>query len=294
LITAINKISIITVIISILLIILFQSNTPVMASYNTTDIDVNISQMSQITLYPNYLNWTQVVAGAIAGYKNVTLQNTGSVSVNNVFAWVDTLTDETSVPYGSSDPASYAAGGVLVIRNETDSKYYYIGRLEWNWTADIPNHNWGAVTSPIAWGYFRNITNNYVWVLGNGTEGRCNESSAQFSIETDIDTGGVGTRTPDNTFSLTPSSNDAIRWSYAAITTGTLAGHCIAAYWDCSKVYITKFDKRTNFTGCANQDYFYDTPLNAGNSTIIRLDAWIPSGIPSGNLTRATLTVEAS
>ncbi|MFH1228914.1 MAG: hypothetical protein V1678_00630 [Candidatus Aenigmatarchaeota archaeon] len=273
-----------------------QINMPVMAAYNTTDIDVNISSLSQITLYPNYIMWANLAAGSMGGYKNITIKNTGSVNVSNVFGWVDTLTSEVFRPYGSGNSSNYSVGGVLTIRNETDTKYYYIGRIEWNWTDDIPNHDWTALTTSSlkSWGYFSNMSNQYVWVMGNGTAKGCNETGSQFSIETDIDVGTLATRTPDNTFSLTPSSNDPTRWSYAAITSGTLAGHCVAAYYDCSKVYIYNFDKRANFTDCANADYLYNGQLAPGEEINIRIDAWIPSGIPSGNLTRTTLTVEAT
>jgi hypothetical protein len=32
----------------------------------------------------------------------------------------------------------------------------------------------------------------------------------------------------------------------------------------------------------------------AGGSIALRIDAWVPAGIPAGNLTRTTLTVEAT
>jgi hypothetical protein len=290
-----TTLNIIAIIILFSLIFFIQINEPVMAAYNTTDIDVNISSLSQITLYPNYIAWTQLIAGNAGGYKNITVRNTGSVNVSSIFGWVSTLANETIRPYGSGDASSYSAGGVLTLRNETDTKYYYLGRIEWNWTEDVPDHNWGGLTtsSVKSWGYFRNMSDQYVWVLGNGTAtGMCNETGSQFSIETDVDTGGSATRTPDITVSLTPSSDNL--WSYAAINSGTLDGHCVAAYYDCSKVYIYKFDKRTNFTGCGNADYLYDGQLAPGKDVGLRIDAWIPAGIPAGNMTRTTLTVEAT
>jgi hypothetical protein len=231
-----------------------------------------------------------VIVGTAGGSKNITLKNTGSVNVTSIFGWADTLEDETTRPYGSDNPASYAAGGVLTLRNETDAKYYYLGRIEWNWTQDIPTHDWSAVTTPVAWGYFRNMSNDYVWVLGNGSTG-CNASNAQFSIETDIDTGSVSTRTPDNTVTLTATTNNASSWSYATITTGTLAGLCIAAYKDCTRVFVYKFDRRSAFNDCGK--YLYADQLAPGSTIDLKIDAWVPRGIPSGNLTRATLTVEA-
>jgi hypothetical protein len=283
--------NIILIIILLSLLIFTPTSLIVLAASNTTDIDVNVSSFSQITLYPNYLNWTNIIAGTAGGHKNITVKNTGSVNVSSIYGWVDTLEDETTRPYGSDDPTSYAAGGVLTIMNETESKYFYLGRIEWNWTQDISSHDWSAVTTPVAWGYFRNMSNDYVWVLGNGTAG-CNDSDAQFSYETDIDLGTIATRKPDNTFSLTTITAAPKEWAYAQITSGTLAGHCIAAFYNCSKVFIYNFDKRSNFTDCG--EYLYNAQLSPGSTIILRADAWVPRGIPAGNLTRATLTIEAA
>jgi hypothetical protein len=283
--------NIILIIILLSLLIFTPTSLIVLAASNTTDIDVNVSSFSQITLYPNYLNWTNIIAGTAGGHKNITVKNTGSVNVSSIYGWVDTLEDETTRPYGSDDPTSYAAGGVLTIMNETESKYFYLGRIEWNWTQDISSHDWSAVTTPVAWGYFRNMSNDYVWILGNGTAG-CNDSDAQFSYETDIDLGTIATRKPDNTFSLTTITAAPKEWAYAQITSGTLAGHCIAAFYNCSKVFIYNFDKRSNFTDCG--EYLYNAQLSPGSTIILRADAWVPRGIPAGNLTRATLTIEAA
>ena len=289
-----TTINIILIIILLSLLIFTPTSLIVLAASNTTEIDVNVSSFSQITLSPTYLNWTNIVAGTAGGHKNITVKNTGSVNVSAIYGWVDTLEDEIARPYGSENPASYAAGGVLTIMNETESKYFFLGRIEWNWTQDIPSHDWSQVTSPIAWGYFRNMSNDYVWVLGNGTGGRCNESGAQFSYETDIDLGTVATRTPDNTFSLTATTNDPENWAYADIDTGagTLLGHCVAVSWNCSKIFIYNFDRRDSFNDCG--EYLYDDQLAPGKTFILRTDAWVPRGIPAGNLTRATLTIEAT
>jgi len=261
---------------------------------NNVTLDVNVTASASIIIIPNYLNWTGVQTGTAAGYKNLTVKNAGSVNVSQVYAYIDTLIDEASRPYGSDNPASFAAGSVITIRNETDSKYYFVGRIEWNWTQDIPNHDWSAVTSPKSWGYFRNASNDYVWVLGNGTGGRCNESGAQFSIETNIDLGPIETRTPDNTFSITASAGDPNQWGYTSVTSGPLIYQCVAAYYDCSKIYIYNFDKRSNFTGCTGSDYMFTGNLTPGQTFMPRVDAWVPNGIPSGNLTTATLTFYAT
>jgi hypothetical protein len=264
------------------------------ATGKTMTMDVNVTTTASITIVPTYLNWTQVATGTPGGARNLTIKNAGSVNVSQIYAYVDTLTDETLRPYETGDPSNYAAGGVIAIRNETITTYYFAGRIEWNWTQDIPNHDWSDVTTPVSWGYFRNTSDDYVWVLGSGASGRCNESDAQFSIEDDVDLGTIETRYPENTIALSPSAGDSENWGYGNITSGALSGHCVAAYQDCSKIYIFKYDKRDNFTGCANTAYLFETNLTPGNTFITTVDAWVPNGYPSGNLSTTTLTIYAA
>jgi hypothetical protein len=277
------------------LLVSIASAKIVLADANATvTIDVNVSQTASITVIPTTLNWTSVNTGAAGGIKNLTVKNVGSINVSQIYSYVDTLVTESARPYGSSDPKSYSAGGVIVIRNETDTKYYFAGRLEWNWTQDIPNHLWTAVTSPVSWGYVRNTSSDYVWVVGNGTAGRCNESSAQFSVETDVDLGTAATRTPDNTVSMTTSASDPNNWGYALMTSGPLLDHCVAVNTACTKVYIYKFDKRANFSGCTGANYLLSSTLTPGNTIQLSLDAWVPNGYPGGFLNQTILTVYAT
>ncbi|MFH1473658.1 MAG: hypothetical protein ABIE55_02070 [Candidatus Aenigmatarchaeota archaeon] len=273
------------------------STTLVLAAANdTVTIDVNVTEAAAIVVIPDTLNWTSVATGQVGGIKNLTVKNAGSINVTQIYAYIDTLVTEIARPYGSSDPLDFSAGGVITLRNETDTKYYFAGRIEWNWTQDIPNHDWSALTTSdaTAWGYFRNTSSDYVWVLGNGTAGRCNETNTQFSVETDVDIGTTGTRTPTNTISITASSNDPNNWGYGSMITGPLTGHCVAVTTNCDKIFIYNFDRRSNFTDCANTDYLFAGNLTPGSTFITRVDAWVPNGYPAGFLNQTTLTVYAS
>jgi len=291
-----EKLILFVILLAISVIFMFSSmTTEVLAAPNdTVTVDVNVSEVSQITLIPTSLSWNMIDAGTAGGYKNITLKNTGSANVSQIFAYVDTLTDEPSNPYESGDPSNYAAGGVLTIRNETDSNYYFIGRIEWNWTQDIPDHVWG-VADPVSWGYFRNTTNDYVWVVGNGTTG-CNDTDAEFRIEDDIDIGTQATRSPDSG-SITRNYGDT-DWSYWSVDRTPFNGRsCVAIYKDCTKIYIYSFDKRTspyNFSACNDAMYLRDEDLAPGDTMTLRVDPWVPYGTPAGNLNTATLTVEAT
>ncbi len=264
---------------------------------DTVALDVNVSETASISVIPTYLNWTQVATGSAGGYRNLTIKNAGSLNVSNLSAYVDTLTDETTRPYQSGDPADFAAGGVITLSNDS-TNYYFVGRLEWNWTEDIADSDWSAVTSPVAWGYHRNTSKDYVWVLGNGTspagdpDGVYCNNSAQFAIETEEDLGTTETRTPINMISLTTSTGSS-EWAYGAVTTGTLSGHCVASSINCDKIYIMKYDRTANYTDCTNTEYFYNGNLSTGNTVTIRVDSWVPNGVPSGNMSQATLTIYA-
>jgi hypothetical protein len=261
---------------------------------DTVAIDVNVTQTASIMVVPETLNWTSVATGSAGGLKYLTVKNTGSLNVSQIYSYVDTLVTEPVRPYGISDPKSYSAGGVVTLKNESAAGYSFAGRLEWNWTQDIPNHVWTAVTSAKSWGYFRNTSNDYVWVLGNGTAGRCNETGAQFSVETDVDLGSAATRTPDNTAPLTTSAGDPANWGYGALASGPLSGYCVAASTDCSKVYIYKYDMRSAFGGCTNAAYLQTANLIPGNTITLSLDAWVPNGYPGGFLNQTVLTVYAT
>ena len=268
---------------------------PVLADVNdTVTIDVNVTEVASITVVPDTLNWTNVGTGQMGGVQYLNIKNAGSINVSQISAYMDTLTTESVRPYGSGNPKSYSAGGVITLKNESDSKYYFAGRIEWNWTQDIPNHLWSAVTSPKAWGYFRSTSNDYVWVLGNGTgtSGRCNETGSQFAIEYDVDLGTEATRTP---ITVGASTGRDATWSYFSVNDASspLNQYCVAAYYDCSKIYIYHFDKRSGLGGCTNSAYLQSVALVPGSTIILATDAWVPNGYPAGFLNTTILTVYA-
>ncbi len=264
-------------------------------------IDVNVSVTASITVLPDVLNWTSVISGtASTDTKNLTVKNTGSINVSNIYAYVDTLLTEPVRPYGLAYPKNYSAGGVIALKNESDPQFFLAGRIEWNWTQDIPNHDWTTVgvTTPVSWGYFRNTSNEYVWVVGSGDDGFCNMSNTQFAIEDDRDIGTFATRTPDDT-SITWAGNDST-WSYFRVdrTTAPLNFSCVAVYNDCSKIYIYNYDRRSgnvgNFSTCGSANNLFYGNLVPGYSFIVWVSPWVPLGYPAGYLNTTTLTFYAT
>jgi hypothetical protein len=275
------------------------TSTPVLADVNdTVTIDVNVTEAASIVVVPETLNWTGVSTGQTGGLKQLNIKNAGSINVSQIYAYIDTLESEPSRPYGSGNPLDFSAGGVIALENETDPGYFFAGRIEWNWTQDIPNHDWTAVddVDAIAWGYFRNTSSDYVWVLGNGTAGRCNETGTQFAVEHEVDLGTTATRSPEAT-SINRDGGDG-NWSYFSVNDAgsPLYQYCVASYWDCSKIYIYHYDKRTDpsFTTCANSAYLQETNLTPGYTIILDVDAWVPNGYPAGYLNTTVMTIYAS
>jgi hypothetical protein len=278
------------------------SITPAFADANdTVAIDVNVTEAAAIIVLPETLNWTSVGTGSAGGVKYLTVKNVGSLNVSQIYAFINTLTTESARPYGSGNPKDFSAGGVITLKNETDSEHYFAGRIEWNWTQDIPNHDWSAVddADAVAWGYFRNTSSDYVWVLGNGTDGLCNNTGAQFALEYDVDLGTATTRQPIGGGSYPRDDGDG-NWSYFSINDASspLYGYCVAAWWDCTKIYIYHYDMRSTspyaFNKCNNAAHLQQANLTSGDIITLEADAWVSLGYPAGFLNQTTLTVYAS
>ena len=265
----------------------------VLAADDSVTIDVNVTETSSIIVIPDTLEWNNTQTGVPGGVKYLTIKNAGSLNVSNIHVYMDTLSTEQVRPYGSPNSDDYSAGGVITIMNETDTQYYFAGRLEWNWTSDIPNNDWSAVTSPAAWGYFKNTSFDYVWVLGNGTEGRCNETDTEFAIEYDVDLGTQLTRTP---IAVGASDGNDANYAYFSVNDASspLNLYCVATNVNCTNIYIYHYDQRTGFTDCNNAAYIQEGDLVSGNTSTLLVNPFIPTGLPSGYLNTTTMTIEAT
>jgi hypothetical protein len=280
-----------------LFIIIFGFNLSgiVFAANDNVTVDVNVSILSEITVTPPAINWTQITPGTAGGMKNITIKNTGSVNVTNLYAYVDTLQNESSRPYGSSNPALYSAGGVLVFKNQTNNAFYWAGRIEWNWTEEISSLDKSLFTNQnnvTAWGFFRNASVSYVWAVAtNKTTGLCNETgdgtAVQLGIEDHVDEGTPETRKP-NPGSITASGGDD-SYAYFSVNRASnlLSTMCVAVTSSCDKIFIYKYDKRPGFTTCTNSMYIQPHDLTPNAIHRVTADVWIPKGIPAGDLTGA-------
>ena len=287
----------------LLLVIIFSLSSSVISfadAYNTTDINVSIESVGKITISPNFINWSNVAPGSTGGAQTIEVSNIGSINVTDLYAYMNTVTVETSRPYGSDEASSYASGGVVVLRNQSYENLSWVGRLEWNWTNTISNIDMSNLDDPVAWGFYKNASREYVWAIGNGTDGTtsvCNDTGVQFGIDDDVDDGTIDTRTPEITDFTTPDATGP-DWSIFSIDRvgSPLFGQCVAVWVNCTKIYIYKYDKRTNpiFGQCTNSEYIKDVLVPSGDTEILTLDVYMPEGIPEGNMSSSTLTVYGS
>jgi hypothetical protein len=281
----------------------------VFADGNESSIPVNVSilAVTEITINPTYLIWTDIPPGTEGGVVGIDVINIGSTNVTGFYSYVDTLTDETANPIGSSDPQSYTASGVLTLSTNdtisgTTGDHYFAGRLEWNHTDRIELISLPAFA--VSWGWFRNASREYVWTMVNGSDGTCNASDSEVRVNNWDDVGNSTTRDlatlPANYDADNTLDSQVEDWGIFSFSGANSPwnNYCVAAYYDCTKLYVYKYDRRntgnTNFVGCDNID-FLNTTMWRGPGQIqkMNLDVWIPYGVPAGNFQQGTLTIYA-
>jgi hypothetical protein len=261
---------------------------------SSSTVNVTIGSTTQITVAPSVLNFTNLNPGTASATQSLNIKNTGSVNVTNIYASVTTIQDEPRRPYGSGTPLNWSSGGLVVLKNSTDTSYHFAGRLEWNLTSDPGNENPTGFTSLVSRGFLRNTSYEYFWVMGNGTgydtQVYCNNTGAQFGISTLADNGTVLTRSPA---AAAMASSDA-NYGYFPQSSGPLSGNCIAASSDCTKIYIYYYDKSAGIGSCTNAQYLQTFGLAPGDVHVLTLAAYVPYGIPAGSLNTTTFTVTAT
>jgi hypothetical protein len=286
--------------------ILATPSVPVSAmTLNQTNVTVLVQAVTWIRIEPVMINFTGQPGNLLTSWNDtLTITNIGSQNITAVNAYVDTPAIETSRPYGNDDPSAYAAGGVLVIKNEsTPPEFMFLGRYEWNWTRDIPLSNSPATT--IAEGFFKKITNEYYWSLQNTTNPITNCSyvpNIDLRIENDEDLGIRETRDTEGSYDTNYTTSTDVAsdvsaagkiWGVETFTSGLLEGYCVAINQSCDVIYIFEYDRRfSGVDACVND--IIEITLAPGDLTSVELRAYLPYGIPAGSMSPAVLTFEAT
>lgn len=263
----------------------------VMAVYlGETEINVTVTDLSEVTIVPTILNFS-AAPGSQSTEVSLDIKNTGSNNITNIYASVDTVTDEDVNPIPTGNPSNFSSSGFLVLKNSSDSEFYYAGRLEWNLSTLLSGASYGT-NRYNATGFYRNASGDYMWIAGNnGTEGFCNATGATLYIEADEDQGTAATRTPAVAGHYDEATAD---WSLFNFSSGPLNGQCVALYKDCTKIYIYHWDMNTTFDGCAGSSYIKVEALVPGGIETITAQAFVSEGVPDGVMTQSTLTLHGT
>ena len=296
--------AIIYILVSLILVALLMgfSNFTYAADANIT-VNVSIGTLSQISVNPTFINWTNIIPGTAGGLQQIEVTNSGSVNVTNLYVYTNTLAVEDDRPYSGSDPTQYSSTGLVVIRNNTNTTLYFAGRIEWNETQNLSNSDFSAVSTVdstlSSFGFFRNASYEYVWAVGsNSTTGWCNGTATiggvSFALESDTDTGTVATRTP-TTAGITKDGADA-QWTYFRINRAghILNDHCVAVNRTCDKIFVYKYDRRSGFNTCTNSQDSNPAPIVPGGAHTFTVNVHVPNGLPLGNLSSSVLIFTAS
>ena len=306
-------------------LLLIPSNVFSDTATDNITVSVNVSNVTQITVLPNSITYTQIQPGANSIPQNVTVKNTGSANVSNIYVTGSARTDEVTNPLGRGDPNLHSSAGLFFIQNETTtSNYTHIGKVEWNLTRlfggivlNLPSNtlNWSA-------GWYRNATdditdqvndvvdNEFLWKVENGTcsgvpgTGWCNCTDTTFRIigYPENNTANPATArdfsssTYLSSFTATGNSSEFAVFSVGSVPGGfgPLAGYCVAAMYGCDRIYISKYDP-DSLPACNNDMYLAQSLLAPGNElNYTKVFASVPLGTPAGTLASGQIAFTAN
>jgi hypothetical protein len=257
------------------------------------EIYVNISSTSALSVQPSYLEFIQVPPGGNSTDKTLTVTNTGSTDFSTgVYASVDSFNESTN-PLHTNNIGNFEAGDFLVLKNATDSTFYFVNRIEWN-DSDVYSQATGKSTNGTSYGFFHNASKNYLWEIAHDRQGECLNTTAGDGMVFKIKTTNfnndynIGT----GTTSATGYANTT-EWSSWNFTAGPLQNYCVAIAKNCQRFMLYRWDKNSTLPDCINTVYL-NKSLGPGGQLVLTANAWIPQGTPAGNASSSTLTITAT
>jgi hypothetical protein len=273
--------------------VLFLPNIGLAATGDVT-IYVNVSTTAAISVQPTVLSWLLIAPGNNGTDQTLTITNTGGTAFSTgVYASVNSFAKETSNPLGSTNPTSYASAGFLVLKNATDTTYYFVNRMEWN-DSTITDSVQNKDTYGISWGFLRNMSQNFLWEISKDNASLCLNGSASntmhLHIKTVADTGS--NRDITDSIAIDTFSANTTEWSVWTFSDGPLQNYCAAIARNCQRFMLYRWDKNGTLPSCTNTRYLNAT-LNPSSQLLVTANVWVPSGIPAGDTLNSTLTITA-
>jgi hypothetical protein len=271
-------------------------------------VTVNVSSKIMVDVTPATFSWSAVNPGSVAdstkeasGYSAIQIENIGSANITHV--WFN-ATYPASRPFGTGNPSIQNAGNFVVLsRRSTNTSYWAINLLEYNETqvlyyikdvaGNMPPNN-----SAYRYGRFHNASGEYFWMINKVSA--CHTGATIYIgkvAHTKTVTGSTNFNVPANYDSFALTNIGDATFGYADITSGPLAGLCVAVSSDCNRVFFSKWNADKPFHKCANVNYAWTTTdgkLVPGNSFAMGIKAYIPYGTTAGSSTgRITAIVNA-
>lgn len=286
----------IAIILSFISIMIFlMMPVDIQAAINTTEILVNISEVSQITVSPDHISWLQVAPGGNGTLTKITVRNTGSTSFSTgIYVSVDTFGNTTNNPTYGDDTTKYMSGSFLVMGNSTDKGndiWWFVNTIAWN------ESSYPEPTSPTSgahsWGYFYNKTDKWLWeVKGNSTPS-CNVGPDDGGSVKIVQT--QGSKNLGSVYSGDFLGNDST-WSVWSFSDGIWKDYCVAVHINCNYTMIYRFDQNSSlpaYNVCNNTYLYYET-LNPNNEKYFWAKPHVPWGVPAGTASNSTVTFTVS
>ena len=277
---------------------------------DTITLDVNISSAAAIEVLPTAIDYNQLIPGTNGTVgtpeevRNISIKNIGSYNLTQFYIDIGTEDVELSNPIAGGEITDYAAGGFMLIRNETETEnYYHAGRLEWNLSEDMDTEvlEITAGTLNYSHGWYRKANGNeYLWKVENGTCGtaagltaalcNCTDTNLVINNLSENSSGYARDLSIAVATAPTPEATN-INWSlfhYNTSQGGPLQGHCVAVHRDCEKIMIYKYDMTgtgsNGFGACREAQYIANERLEPGERLDkIKIKPSIPFGVPAGD-----------
>ncbi len=275
----------------IALMVLLMLPVDIQAATNTTVIEVNISEVAQISVSPTQISWAQVAPGGNGSVQKITIENIGSTTFSSgIYVSVDSFANTTNNPTAGDDATKFMAGTFLVIANSThlaSDEWWFVNQISWNETT------YPEPTSPTAgadsWGWYQNKTQKWLWELTASADGTCvNITDTTLKIVGTEDGKDISGAT-----SADPIANTT-EWGVWSIGSGPLEYYCMAASSDCKRLMIYKHDINSSLPTCGNRTYLVPGSFAPGIQKFINVKPNIFEGVPSGTVTNSTITFTAA
>lgn len=292
------RVTLVLLVFALVLAISIFRMQPVLSATTDDNITVNvtISESAQLTVLPTSITWTQDPNTNGITY-NVTIKNTGSVNLSQIYVSSNTTGDETTNPIPAGVASGYSASGFIFIKNSTATAPYHVGRQEWNMSGVLSGEtlNLAGTTEKWGHGWYKNVSSgNYLWKVENGTDGYCNDTDTIFKIKTLQENSTTQQRDLSSDLATESFGTAGVNWATFTFSDGPLSGYCVATYKDCDRIFIYKYDQSSAYPTCSAVRYLRAGVLVPGDEANAWVFASVPQGTPAGETALSVLIFVAT